>query len=81
MNLNIFSFLGNPAFVVPWFGFGLVAALWVFYDTVSANNNVNEALKAGWPIVIAFFSIIGLFLYLLTCRPPGIINKSGFITL
>ena len=77
MNLEFLSFLTSPVFVIPWYGFGIVAAAWVFFDAMSANKNVNEALKAGWPIIIVFFSVIGLFLYLLTCRPPGIINKHG----
>ena len=35
------------------------------------NTSVNKALKTGWPVVIIFFSIFGLFLYLWTCRPKG----------
>ena len=75
--MDFLSFLGSPIFVVPWFGFGLVAAFWVFIDVYTANKNVNQALKLGWPILIVFFSIIGLLLYLWTCRPPWIINQSG----
>jgi hypothetical protein len=77
MNLDFLSFLASPVFVVPWYGFGLVAAVFVFFDELKANQNVNEALKIGWPILITFFSIIGLILYLWTCRPPGIVHKSG----
>ncbi len=77
MNFEFLSFLTSPVFVVPWFGFGLFAAGWVFIDVLTANKNVNEALKIGWPIIIAFFSIIGLILYLWTCRAPGIITKHG----
>lgn len=62
---------------MSWFGFGLVAAVWVLFDELTANKDVNEALKIGWPIVITFFSVIGLILYLWTCRPPGIIQKQG----
>jgi hypothetical protein len=77
MSAQFLSFLTSPVFIVPWYGFGLVAALWVLFDTVTANKHVNEALKIGWPIIIIFFSLIGLLLYLLTCRPPGIIHKHG----
>lgn len=77
MSLHFLSFLTNPVFVLPWFGFGFVAAIWVFLDELTANKNVNQALKIGWPIIIFFFSFVGLLLYLTTCRPPGILSKSG----
>lgn len=47
MDYSFLSFLTSPVFVVPWYGFGLVAAVWVFFDEVRANTNVNEALKIG----------------------------------
>lgn len=77
MSFDFLQVLANPLFVVPWYGFGIVAAVWVFFDELTANKNVNEALVLGWPIIIVFFSLIGLLLYLLTCRPPGIISRSG----
>jgi hypothetical protein len=77
MTFSFLSFLTSPVFVVPWYGFGLVAAAWVFLDELTANKDVNEALKIGWPILITFFSVIGLILYLWTCRPPGIVQRSG----
>ena len=77
MTSDLFSILGNPIFVVPWYGFGLVAGFWVLFDEVTTNKSINEALKIGWPIVISFFSIVGLILYLWTCRPPGIIQVEG----
>ena len=77
MNFDFLSFLTSPVFVVPWYGFGLAAAVWVFFDELTANKNVNEPIKIGFPVLILFFSIIGLFLYLWTCRPPGINDKQG----
>ncbi len=77
MDFGFLSFLTSPGFVIPWYGFGLVAAARVFFDVLLANEDVTEALKSGWPVIIFFFSIIGLILYLRTCRPPGIVQKSG----
>ena len=74
---DFLGFLAMPAFVVPWYGFGIVAAGWTLYDTLVVNTNVQTPLKAAWPIIITFFSIIGLALYIVTCRPPGIGSKSG----
>jgi hypothetical protein len=77
MHFDFLRFLTSPVFIIPWYGFGLISAVWVFFDELTANKHVSEALKIGWPIIISFFSIIGLILYLLTCRPPGIIHKSS----
>jgi hypothetical protein len=33
---------------------------------------VNKSLKDGLPIIFIFFSVVGLFLYILTCRPIGL---------
>jgi hypothetical protein len=49
----------------------LILATWVIYDLFYVNTSVNKSLKAGWPIIFIFFSVIGLLLYLLTCRPNG----------
>jgi hypothetical protein len=68
MSLN---FLTNGSFVVSWYVSGLILATWVIYDLFYVNTSVNKSLKAGWPIIFIFFSVIGLFLYLLTCRPNG----------
>ena len=77
MNFDFLSFLASPVFVVPWFGFGVAAAFFVLFDELAANKHVNEALKIGWVIIVFFFSIIGLMLYLWTCRPPGIVHIKG----
>ena len=77
MSFDFLSFLMAPAFVLPWYGFGLFAAGAVLVDTLFVNPHVNQPLKAGWLIVIVFFSVIGLLLYLWTCRPPKIQDKRG----
>ncbi len=58
-------------FILSWYVSGFILAMWVFYDLHYVNTSVNKSLKAGWPIIFIFFSIIGLFLYLWTCRPSG----------
>lgn len=72
MKLDFLNFLGDPLFVGAWYGVGIVAAAWVLYDSFHANRHVSVALKAGWPIFIVFFSVIGLALYWCSCRPPHI---------
>lgn len=72
MNLHFLRFLAEPAFVIPWYAFGAIAAVLVLRDTFTANRQVTPALKAAWPIIVLFFSVIGAVLYLWSCRPRHI---------
>ncbi len=70
------SFLSSPVFVIPWYGFGIAAGLWAFWDSQTYNRLLNEPLKPGWLIITVFFGPIGVVLYLLSSRPPGIARMS-----
>ena len=72
MNLQFLQFLAQPAFVIPWYAFGAIGAVLVLRDTFTANRQVTPALKAAWPIIVLFFSPIGVVLYLWSCRPGHI---------
>ncbi|HDZ73232.1 MAG TPA: DUF4396 domain-containing protein [Aurantimonas coralicida] len=72
MDFGFLAFLADPWFVVPWYVVGAAGAGWALYDMLVVNTAVNPPLKAAWPIIIFFFSIIGLALYWWTCRPAGI---------
>jgi hypothetical protein len=71
MQFQFLSFLTSGLFVLSWYVAGSIFAIWVIYDVHYVNTSVNKALKTGWPVVIIFFSILGLFLFLWTCRPKG----------
>ena len=75
--MDFLYFLAKPWFVIPWYGVGVAGAAWVYYDSFYVNKGVNKALKYAWPIIIIFFSVIGILLYLWTCRPPRIGKMSG----
>ncbi len=77
MDLSFLNFLMNPYFVIAWYGIGIFAAGWTLNDEIYVNTNVNLALKPGWIVIIIFFSVIGFWLYVISCRPPGIQNISG----
>lgn len=71
------SILAEPWFVISWYAVGLASAIWVVYDEYRLNRAVQPALKWAWPIIVFFFSALGLVLYLWTCRPPGIAEMTG----
>jgi len=72
--LSSLDFLTTGTFVLSWYVSGFILMLWVIYDVLYVNTSVSKPLKIGWPIIIFFFSIIGLLLYLETCRAWGIAN-------
>jgi len=72
MDFAFLRLLADPMFVIPWYAIGALAAAWVLYDTFTANRHVAPALKAAWPIIVVFFSLIGLALYVWSCRPKNI---------
>lgn len=74
MDFSFLKFLTSNYFVITWYFIGICGALVVAYDELKTNTEVNSALKAGWIIIIIFFSILGLLLYKVTCRPPNIGN-------
>ncbi|WP_210202572.1 hypothetical protein, partial [Alsobacter soli] len=66
------TFLAEPWFAIPWYVVGVFGAAWVVYDAQHANAALNPPLKVCWPILVFFFSLIGLALYLVTSRPADI---------
>ena len=76
MDWGFLAFLSQAWFVLPWYGVGLLGAIWSVYDTHRFNRPLNQPLKWAWPIIILFFSVIGLALYWLVSRPPGMAKKT-----
>lgn len=72
VDVAFLAFLAEPWFVLTWYLVGVGGAVWVVHDTYADNVHVNEALKWGWPVIVFFFSVLGLLLYWGASRPPGI---------
>lgn len=76
-DLDWLSFLAEPWFVIPWYAIGVAGALWVLYDEYRVNTTLPAAIKWAFPIIVVFFSVIGLALYVWSARPSGIDEKQG----
>jgi hypothetical protein len=72
MSWAFLSFLGEPWFVISWYAIGLAGVWFLVYDLHNHNTVLKPAMKWAWPIIVFFFSVIGLALYFLTARAPGI---------
>lgn len=77
MDWGFLSFLAQPWFVLPWYLVGAVGAAWVFHDLRTENTEVKPAIRWAWPIIVFFFSAIGLTLYWWSDRPPHLGEKHG----
>lgn len=72
MNWSFLAFVGAPWFVLAWYAVGLLGMAFVIDDTRNVNTALKPAVRWAWPIIVLFFSVIGLALYFLTARAPGI---------
>jgi hypothetical protein len=77
MDWGFLWFLSEPWFVIPWYVIGGFGAVYVIYDETKVNTPLKTAIKWAWPIIILFFSVIGLALYFGTARAPGIGKKNS----
>jgi len=77
MNWSFLSFLGEPWFVVSWYFVGALGTLYVIYDLRTKNTVLKPAMKWAWPIIVLFFSVIGVVLYFATARAPGIAEAAN----
>lgn len=74
---NTLPFMAEPWFSIPWYAIAILGAAWTAYDALTTNRALNPPLKLAWPIIIFFFSIVGLLLYLLTSRPADAGRQQG----
>lgn len=48
--MPVLSFLAEPAFVIPWYAFGALAAAWVAQDLHHVNTTLMKPMQWAWPI-------------------------------
>ena len=62
MHLSFLRFPANPAFVIPWYVVGAIAAAWVSYDTLAANRCVASMITVmvGIGLVMRFLTPISV---------------------
>ena len=76
-DLDSLSFIASPWFVGAWYAIGAVGAIWVLYDEYRVNTPLPAAIKWAFPIIVFFFSAIGIALYVWSARASGIGEKAG----
>ena len=77
MTAGFLHCLTEPWFVIPWYAVGALGVVFLVRDLHRDNTALKPAMKWGWPIIVFFFSVIGLALYFATARAPGIGRIAG----
>jgi hypothetical protein len=56
--------------LLVWFAATLVSVVYVAYDAFTKNPEMT-VMKWGWVLVTAYLGLVGLVLYVLSCKEPG----------
>lgn len=55
-------------FLLIWFVTAFLAALWAAYDLITNQPKIMPVIKIAWILIILYLGIVGLVLYILSCR-------------
>lgn len=55
-------------FLVIWFVSAFLAALWATYDLIANQPKIMPVIKIAWVLIILYLGVIGLALYIYSCR-------------
>ncbi len=55
-------------FLVIWFVSAFLAALWATYDLITNQPKIMPVIKVAWVLIILYLGVIGLALYIYSCR-------------
>lgn len=55
-------------FLIIWFVSAFLAALWVAYDMIGNQPKIMPVIKIAWVLIVLYLGVIGLALYIFSCR-------------
>lgn len=55
-------------FLIIWFVSAFLAALWATYDLITNQPMIMPVIKIAWVLIILYLGVIGLALYIFSCR-------------
>jgi hypothetical protein len=59
-------------FLTIWFVSAFLSALWAAYDMIRNQPKIMPVIKVAWVLIILYLGVIGLALYIFSCRVrPG----------
>ncbi len=57
-------------FLVVWFVVAFLSAVWVAYDEITTQPEIMGVMKVAWVLITLYFGVVGVILYLTSCREP-----------
>ncbi len=57
-------------FLVVWFSVAFLSAVWVAYDEITTQPEIMGVMKVAWVLITLYFGVVGVILYLTSCREP-----------
>ena len=65
--------------IAAYLGISLLCALWVAYDTATGQPAIIPIMKVAWVLITLYLGVVGLILYLTSCREPAPGTHSQFV--
>lgn len=66
--------------VAAWLILSVLSALWVAYDVISGQPAIIKIMKLAWVLIALYLGVIGLILYITSCREPSPGTHSEFVS-
>ncbi|NIT57305.1 MAG: hypothetical protein GWN67_10825, partial [Phycisphaerae bacterium] len=66
-------------FLVIWFVSAFLAALWATYDLITNQPKIMPVIKIAWVLIILYLGVIGLALYIFSCRVSSNQDHDDFV--
>ncbi len=62
-----------------WFASAFLATLWVAYDLTTSQPKIMPVMKIAWLLITLYLGVIGLVLYIYSCRAPTTVDHDLYV--
>ncbi len=66
-------------FLVLWFAAAILSAAWVAYDVTTGQPEIMRVMKIAWVLITLYLGVVGLVLYITSCREPAASEHEQFV--
>lgn len=66
-------------FLVLWFAAAILSAAWVAYDVTTGQPEIMRVMKIAWVLITLYLGVLGLVLYVTSCREPAAGDHEQFV--
>lgn len=66
-------------FLSIWFISAILAAIWAAYDMITNQPRIMPLIKIAWVLIILYLGVVGLILYIYSCRAPSGVDHDVYV--